>query len=61
MLQKSNPAHDLDSFLRLATKLEQAMDAIINKYYTGFNNAVSIFGGIVDNISSQLDRQCWWQ
>lgn len=65
MLQNSNPSHDYESFSRLHGRLEEAMATIVEsktmafenhlllrpilEYYTGFNNAVSIFGGIVDN------------
>ena len=51
MLQKSNPAHEFGAFEALQGRLEQAMEIIIDKYYSGFNNAVSVFGGIVEKIN----------
>lgn len=51
MLQKSNPAHEFSAFEALQGRLEQAMEIIIDKYYSGFNNAVSVFGGIVEKIN----------
>lgn len=51
MLQKSNPAHEFGAFEGLQKRLEQAMEIIIDKYYSGFNNAVSVFGGIVEKIN----------
>lgn len=51
MLQRSNPAHEFAAFETLQQKLEQAMEIIVNKYYSGFNSAVSVFGGIVDQVN----------
>lgn len=55
MLQKSNPAHEFGAFENLQARLDQAMEVIINKYYSGFNNAVFVFGGIVEKVN---DSKC---
>ena len=62
MLQNSNTGHDFASFSRLQSQLDEAMAIIVNsnfgndvhvficlEYYNSFNNAVSVFSGIVDN------------
>ncbi len=67
MLQKSNSAHDFNKFEVLQKNLEDSMNIIIEsknnfylyyhknlcfqEYYSGFNNAVSVFGGIVEKVN----------
>ncbi len=63
MIQRTNPSHEFTAFDALQKKLDIAMEILINskkftifynliliEYYSGFNNAVTIFGGIVERV-----------
>jgi hypothetical protein len=59
MLQRgsggSGLGQDYSAFERVHGRLEDSMSTIVERYYSGFNNAASIFGGIVENMTSARD------
>lgn len=52
LLQKNNPSRDPQSFTAIHDRLEIAMESIINKNYSAFNESIAMFGSIVEDIQS---------
>jgi len=53
MLQNSSvgTGHSYENFTKLHGRLDRSMDIIVEQYYSLFNEAVNIFGGIVENVN----------
>ncbi|CAH1761821.1 7912_t:CDS:10 [Entrophospora sp. SA101] len=56
LLDASSLGRDYDAFQRIKSNLDNALQAIVNEYYQGFNSSIGTFGGVINNISDSQER-----